>query len=252
MNGERGYPKVKFKTKVAASNVRTIKRRKALQDNPEMQFFRRYLMNLFQAQLMGLHDSILKDSWPEYIAQLKKVDFEKIFINETAVASVSSFAVNCSLFISKLGVDHEFSKRFVRFVYDYYFDGNGKVKRSLDKAEFRTLIYNMTHIIIADSGFYQEYVDDNLWINKFLSNNIDLILDKCNLDIIAEVGLCFKLCRQEHVYTESVLKVDSFVLNNYKDEFLSESMLVKKEHTNCVIMLLFMNIDCWHKGPFVS
>lgn len=252
LNGERDYPRVEFKTKVSASNIRTIKRRKALQDNPEIQFYRRYLMNLFQAQLMGLHHSALKDSWQGYIDQLKRVDFKKIFINETAVASVSSFAVNCALFVSKLSVDENLSKDFVDFVYNYYLDGDGGVKRELDKSEFRTLVYNMTHIIIADSGFYQDYVSDNLWINKFLAKNIDLILSKCNLDIIAEVGLCFKLGRQEKIYSDAVFKVDSYILDKYEGRFINDDYLVKKEHTNCVIMLLFMNIDCWNKGPFVS
>lgn len=250
LDGSKNYPEVKFKGALHSSNKRAIKRRKALQENPEIQFFRRHLMNLFQAKLMGLDSSLLSQEWEGYIDQLREVDFDKFFINEVAVTAISSFAVNCATFISKLEVDSHFADRFVEFVKDYYFSDDYKLLSKLNKPDFRTLVYNLTHIIIADSGFYQNDVSKNLWINKFFANNIDQILEKCNLDIVAEVGLCFKLARQQELYSEAVSKIDDYVLTRFEDSMLETSVLTKKEHTNCVIMLLFWNVVDWHKGPF--
>lgn len=250
LSGSKEYPQVKFNGVLHSSNKRAIKRREALQANPEIQFYRRHLMNLFQAKLMRLDSSLLLNEWGGYIGQLRQIDFEKFFVNEVAVTAISSFAVNCATFISKIEVDSHFADRFVEFVKSYYFDNDFNVRSKLTKSEFRTLVYNLTHIIIADSSFYQDNVSKNLWINKFFANNIDQILEKCNLDIIAEVGLCFKLTNQQELYNVAVTKINDYVLETFDDSMLSAEVIAKKEHTNCVIMLLFWEVSDWHKGPF--
>ncbi|MCC5903052.1 MAG: hypothetical protein JJT87_14155 [Halomonas sp.] len=94
---------------------------------------------------------------------------------------------------------------------------------------------------------------NQLWINEFLSENIDKVLEYCGIDVIAEVGMCFKLARQQNIYAGAVQKIDSHIMKKYNLKTrLSDKFLVKREHTNCLIMLLFMDIEHWHSGPYFS
>ncbi|MCC5903051.1 MAG: DUF3541 domain-containing protein [Halomonas sp.] len=149
---KKAYPKVRIKDN--STNPRNIKRKAVLEEKPEIQFYRRYLMNLFQAHLMEVQKSHLSNDWEGFISYLKEVEFEKVLMNEKAIFGVSSFAVNCAYFVSHLGVDEGFSHKFVDYLKGLYFDSDGTLKVELDKYEFITLIYNLTHIIIAESKFY--------------------------------------------------------------------------------------------------
>ena len=59
-------------------------------------------------------------------------------------------------------------------------------------------IYALTHVVINASSFYQQYVNYNdcSWIFDSYRSNYIQILKKASPDIIAEVGLSYKLCRQ--------------------------------------------------------
>lgn len=249
LKGEADYPAVNFP--LDASNPRVIKRNKALNRNHALQFYRRYLMNLFQAKIMELDKTLLRSEWPGIVGKLTSIDFDEILINESAVKDVSSFAVNTAFFVSYLEVDKNFFNKFVSFCNNLYFDKNKKVYAQLGRDDYVTFVYNLTHIVIAASKFYQDEVDGFDWIFDYFSNNVDKIVTFCGLDAVAEVGLCFKLSKRKKDYSKSISYIERYVVSKYDDKrMLRDSGLVGKEHTNCVIMLLLSDVDKWCKGPY--
>lgn len=248
VNDAGSYPAVRFKK---SKNSRLQRRNEFLEARPEVQFYRRYLMDLFQAKLLNLDKSLLSQEWAGYIDDLKKVDFESIYLDEDVISNVSSFAVNSVFFLSHLGVCHSLKKEFLNYIRGMYFE-DGVVRDGLSNDEFVSLVYSLTHVVIADSKFYQRWVDGYDWIAEFFSNNLDDILSKCSIDVIAEVGVCYKLLSKGVGHESDVLRIKEHILRKYDvDKYLSGKWLGLREHTNCILMLMFKDIKQWCEGPHI-
>ncbi|MGP9625794.1 DUF3541 domain-containing protein [Halomonas sp. AOP42-A1-22] len=250
INDNTAYPDIKLKVK---KNTRLQQRNLFLESRPDIQFYRRYLMDLFQAKLLGLDKSLLSAEWDEYISNLKKVDFNEIYIDEKVVKKVSSFAVNSVFFLSHIGVSQNIKHNFVSFLKTLYLDSEGNPYSDLEKEDYISFIYSLTHVIIAESKYYQSWVEGYDWIIDLFVKELDKILDVCSVDVIAEVGVCFKLTKKDRNFLSSYEKVIDYILYNYNfKESLSPRWLERREHTNCVIMLLFMNVREWRDGPYIN
>lgn len=221
--------------------------------NPEIKFFRRFLENLFHIQSMGLHKGLFKDYWSQSISLIERVDFERLYLDDEMILKVGSFTINAAYFLHHLGVNTTLKDMLIQRVMDVYFDENLELKKDLDKWDYWTFIYNLTHIIIGESMFYQDYVRDQLFVTEYFSKNIDEIIKRSNTDIISEVGLCIKLTKEETRYPGTMKRIEDYLYHTYDfDVMLSSKKRMKKEHNNCVIMLLFYENDTWYKGPDFS
>ncbi|OLQ85734.1 DUF3541 domain-containing protein [Vibrio panuliri] len=69
------------------------------------------------------------------------------------------------------------------------------IDKKLSPQQYGNKLYGMTHIIFADSNYYQKQVNeqDHQWIYDYFRQNIDQILLRAKEDVIAEVGLSFLL-----------------------------------------------------------
>ena len=65
----------------------------------------------------------------------------------------------------------------------------------LSPQQYGNKLYGMTHIIFADSEYYQKQVNekDHQWIYDYFRKNIDEIIVRAKEDVIAEVGIAFLL-----------------------------------------------------------
>ena len=73
------------------------------------------------------------------------------------------------------------------------------------------------------------------------------------MDIIAEVGLCYRLCGRENEHKQSFEKITKHIKEFFAPRDLhNHSFLVKKYHTNYIIMLLFAKNICYARGPLLS
>jgi len=77
-----------------------------------------------------------------------------------------------------------------------YPDGEDSLMRTM---EFKDKIYGLTHIVLADSGYFQRELDASgvAWILDYFEKRLDRILEETKPDIIAEVGLCFLLAGRD-------------------------------------------------------
>ncbi len=66
---------------------------------------------------------------------------------------------------------------------------------TLSTKQYWNKIYGLTHIIFADSQYYQRQIkeDEHQWIYDYFRKNINHILLRCKEDVIAEVGIAFLL-----------------------------------------------------------
>ncbi len=117
--------------------------------------------------------------------------------------------------------------------------------------KFQNKIYGLTHFIICDSHYYQKFASKrkNEWILKILEKEISKIL-KTNVDLIAEVGLCFKLCRKFSSVIEIIEKylVRSF---NWKLKYYpyAGKSLAKAEHRNVLAYMFLKEFKKLYPGP---
>jgi hypothetical protein len=128
----------------------------------------------------------------------------------------------------------------------------------LSMGEFEDKIYGMTHVVIAASDYYQQYLDptEYQWILDYFEENADAILLDTRSDIIAEVGLCFILTGREN--NEIVNRCRTKLLESYNREarmIPSESGsldLEKGEHRNVLAYMLFTLPGDLYQGPLLE
>lgn len=244
------YPEVSFKP---TANVRNAQRNALFESRPELQFFRRYLIDLFHAHSAGLHNTTLSGEWSSLLGTLHFVDFDAIFVDLEVISKISSYAVNSVIFLDRLEVDMGLHRRFLGYLKGAYFEDDLTLAVDLDTKGFSSLIYNLTHVVIAYSGFYQNWVHQSPWIADFFAKSVESIIHRCNHDIIAEVALSLKLMRLDSVHDDAYFRIIDHLLDTYSfDENISGDNLRRREHTNAVILLLFSQVDNWHAGPHAT
>lgn len=85
---------------------------------------------------------------------------------------------------------------FISSFQQAYPDANDK---KLSPQQYGNKLYGMTHIIFADSQYYQKQVSEkqHQWIYDYFRTHIDEILLRAKEDVIAEVGISFLLAGLE-------------------------------------------------------
>lgn len=233
-------------------NSRARIRRTLYKKRPEIEFFNCLFIDLLFAKITHLDKGVLRKEIPEIIKLLKKIDFEKIYLNKEAVIRDNSFTFNSAFILKYLGIQ-DFTDKILALFKLIYFDDKMRLKKPVLRYEYLSLIYSMTHIIISDSGFYERFVRKHHWIIDYFAKNLDEIVKKVTPDILSEVGLCFRLCKKEAFYPKAfkqtlnyLLKVVDFTKLNNKH------YVIKKEHTNSILLLLFNKKFKLHPGPNLS
>lgn len=114
----------------------------------------------------------------------------------------------------------------------------------LSPQQYGNKLYGMTHIIFAESEYYQKQVNekDHQWIYDYYRDNIDEILIRAKEDVIAEVGINFLLAGLENdpvvaktraAIAAAVNKQHGMVPSNTGDFDFS-----KGEHRNVLAIML--------------
>eukprot|EP00451_Oxyrrhis_marina_P037445 CAMPEP_0204384468 /NCGR_PEP_ID=MMETSP0469-20131031/56894_1 /ASSEMBLY_ACC=CAM_ASM_000384 /TAXON_ID=2969 /ORGANISM="Oxyrrhis marina" /LENGTH=520 /DNA_ID=CAMNT_0051377097 /DNA_START=1 /DNA_END=1563 /DNA_ORIENTATION=+ len=166
---------------------------------------------------------------------------------------------NCLYFLRRIGVLDAVEAAWRQYQHVWDLDTLRR-PRKLD-----LYLYGLTHFVLNESIFYQLRIDLEMcyashqvgtaglccayrWILNYFEANIDAILGLANPDIIAEVGLCFKVCSRTSIvvyqrcleYVSSCVRFCSLerrTLLFSKDSDVSRG-LRRSEHSNCVGLLL--------------
>ncbi|MCX6763381.1 MAG: DUF3541 domain-containing protein [Candidatus Moranbacteria bacterium] len=245
------FPKINaadLKTK----NLRKLHRFELYKKNPRIKFFNELAIHMFFLKSFGLAETVLKDDFAELIALLKKEDFKKLYLNEACLKADSSFSFNTLSILKRFKIINLLDKAEL-MLKKMYITGDSTLIRTLPNHELSSLIYSMTHIIIAESGFYDSFVLNHAWIINFLKKNMALLISNLTNDILAEVGLCIRLCKKESYCRKELNMLLNYLWEKSELEKLDNpNFLIENEHPNSILMILFSKKLNLKSGPDIS
>lgn len=180
---------------------------------------------------------------------LSKKDLEGIFLEKELVRLDPSAVANTIYYFQFLGIV-DLEDKLLDFYKENWLNYEPK-----DDIEWNDKVYALTHVIIAGTYFYQRILDKEKfsWILSFFESNIDLIKERTNSDIVAEVGLCFKLCGDKE--NDTIKVASDFVVSRFDHDNdivpreSGEFSLEKAEHRNILSVLLLSSWDELSGGP---
>lgn len=244
---------IQRRAEVFFANLTRNNDRKAVERQKVFKCRKKDLFYLKMIELLHIWDSmgLLSERSAEYAEWkefLGKSDIKSKMLDDDVFRHFSAQLVNFAYqlkFNNVMDITGEFRKKF-----DEVFGDDSR----LDDYMYRNKIYTMTHFIIAASDYYQGFVsaDEFRWILDYFSENMEQILKRTNADIVAEVGLCFRLCR-----IDSGAEIDS-ATEYLLREFDAEKGYIPRmagdhessEHANSVAYMFLKGFDTLHKGPY--
>ncbi|MPW36148.1 DUF3541 domain-containing protein [Vibrio sp. B1Z05] len=122
---------------------------------------------------------------------LKAYPFQALFTDQEMTKAWAAQLANQAYWLKQLQLG-DYVGLFTQTLRRTYPDENDS---QLTTQQYENKIYGMTHLIIADSGYYQRRVNeqDHPWIFKYFKQNIDSIIANTKQDVISEVGISLLL-----------------------------------------------------------
>ncbi|EOX4951954.1 DUF3541 domain-containing protein [Vibrio alginolyticus] len=127
---------------------------------------------------------------------IRRYDFSRYVTDKEMIEAWAAQLANQVYWLRQLG-EQDVVEEFTQTFRNTYPDDKDKM---LSAQQYWNKLYGMTHIIFADSQYYQERVSEkkHQWIYDYFRNNIDTILLRAKEDVIAEVGISFLLAGLDH------------------------------------------------------
>lgn len=124
-------------------------------------------------------------------AILQRHDFTPYVTNQKLIKAWAAQLANQVFWLQQLG-EQDVVAPFIDAFRATYPDN---LDASLTKQQYSNKVYGLTHIIFADSGYYQHPINEQeyQWLYDYLRENIDTIISRTKEDVIAEVGIAFLL-----------------------------------------------------------
>jgi len=126
---------------------------------------------------------------------IRRYDFKRYATDHGMIRAWAAQLANQVYWLRQLG-EQDVVGDFVDAFRQVYPDA---ADAELSDQQFANKLYGMTHLVLADSGYYQRQVDESghQWIYDYFRTHIDVILSRAKEDVIAEVGICFLLAGLE-------------------------------------------------------
>lgn len=229
-------------------------RKKLLEKRREFVFASELLETAYQIHTVGMDKTQLLNQFERVRNYLQRINFKEFLLDSQVVRYYAPQAVNYIYYLKFLNIadfETEFEAEF-KEVFPSQKDSG------LDEIEYENKLYGLTHFIIAGSDYYQNYVSAKKyqWILDYFDRHIEQILARSKPDVIAEIGLCFKLCGQKNH------RVVALTQRKIRGTFDSKQGLIppqkgkanldKSEHRNIIAYLLLTDFDRLYPGPYLS
>lgn len=222
------------------------------QRNPKVKLYLDVLQYLIYVDKFNLWKLFISGKKKALLDVFKREDFEKLFLNKEAIRTNGSYIFNSLAVLNSLEIC-DLTEKAVAILKDIYLDEKFLIKKNLSVDDLISLLYSLTHIIIADTLYYEKYCRKYDWIIDFFSKNLEVVIKNSTNDLLAEIGTCFKLCKKENKFNKEFLKIKKLVYSNFSLKKISdEKMIIAREHTNSIICLLFSDNLKFFSGPDLS
>jgi len=233
------------------SQMRTKSWIKYYKKVPPLRFYQKLIFYLNKFREYQVNQVLNSPPYSQAINLLKNVDLEKYFLNQELIRVIPGQTTNYIFWLERLKI----ANLFPAF--------SEQLKNTLSQMEFKNQAYALTHVIIADSDYYQQFVEPQKypWIIDFLAKNLKAVLTTNNKDLIAETGVTFKLVQSHPDLVEKIKSYLRSLFNPKKGYFGSlpcaalvrgKKNLEDLEHTNVLAILLFSNWSKLYPGPKIE
>lgn len=223
------------------------RRRKYYQRHPRVLYNEELIETLFQLKSLA--------SWPagsEQIIQYCRFQDFSYFFSQSSLEDNNYFAANLVYYLKYLKLA-DLETKFIRAWKKYYLRS-----RAEEDYQYWNKIYGLTHIIFAASYYYQRLVPAAKfqWVFNYFDKNLTEILKRAHLDIICEVGLCYKLAGQSK--NQNYLKISQIIKEQFdfkrgyfilRPEVKDYDKFYRCAHTNIIAYLILKKFDRLYPGP---
>lgn len=228
---------------------RKMRRLSLYSSMPEYLTYRKAVFHLLKIKNYKMKNLLREPIYKESINILRTIDFKRYILKDNVIRRDPSQNINMVYWLCELGI-MDIKEDFKKILFKV-FPLSGPSKNDL---EFQNHIYAYTHIIIAESRFYQIFPKKGTELSKivnFLSSNLDLILTRGSTDMVAEVGVALRLMQDN----DRESQIESFLVSRYNGKYIKMGNyrnLNKLQHTNMLAIMYLMNFRKLHEGPYVS
>ncbi|RBM28979.1 DUF3541 domain-containing protein [Vibrio tarriae] len=198
------YAQKRLKNYQQSDDERTQRRFAATQTMPEYLYLGIDLLgSMARANEYGLQHK--EDAKLRQV--IRRYDFTPYATERAMIEAWAAQLANQVYWLRQLG-EQDVVEPFIQAFRDTYPDQRD---RELNDQQYGNKLYGMTHIIFADSEYYQHSVSQqqHQWIYDYFRANIETILLRAKPDIVAEVGISFLLAGLED--DPVVLKTRQFI-----------------------------------------
>lgn len=213
-------------------------------------FYRSVLEKTYQLYSYNMAGKMGKD-YDQVIKHFSEVKWEDLLLNPELIKEFASKLANYCNYLKLMGIV-DLEDEYIRVFRKVFMNSKDS---ALTKIEYQNKIYGLTHIILASTGYLQQDVPAKkyTWILDYFEKNIEEIISRTKVDVIAEVGLCFTLCgRKNHkvVALTQQCMVDAFDPKQGLIPFGKRKVnLRKSEHRNIIAYLLLTDFKKFYPGP---
>lgn len=232
--------------------AKKIKRARVLEKWRSMIFANRLLFLAFQIKSLGLHETpSAGKAYEKVTAYLGSLPYREFLLDPQVIRYSASRTTNLVYYLKFLGIADLEAGYTSAFQKVFFITGDA----FLDPLTYTNKLYGMTHFIIADSNFYQNFVsaEKHAWILTYFSNHWSEILEHGNPDIIAEVAVCFKLSgKHSHPV---VLQAQRFLARRFDarqgliPSLKEDKTLEDLEHRNIMAVMALTDFPRLFPGP---
>ncbi|WP_260261083.1 DUF3541 domain-containing protein [Vibrio intestinalis] len=244
------YSEKRLAKYVGETDERSLRRYNVTKHNPEYLYLGVSLLgSMARADEYGLkhhQDNKLRQV-------IRRYDFNRYATDPEMIRAWAAQLANQVFWLKQLG-EQDVVEPFITAFRQTYPDAKDS---KLSTQQFGNKIYGMTHIIFADSEYYQRQVSEkqHQWIYDYFRTHIDTILLRAKEDVIAEVGISFLLAGlEDDPVVEKTRAAIAKSINKEKGMIPSVSGdfdLSYGEHRN-VLAIMLLDWQQVNQGPSID
>jgi len=181
-------------------------------------------------------------------------DYTHYFSNPLMIQAWAAQLANVAVWVKLLGGD-DYSDEFTHAMQQVYPHGQDHL---LGVQQYQNKLYGLTHIILANSEYYQRTIkrSDFAWIFDYFDDHIDTIVARASVDVIAEVGIAYLLAEEfDHPALE---KTKRSIAQQYDATYqmipshTGEFNIASGSHRNILSIMLLSSPRKLYPGPWLS
>lgn len=232
------------------AQAKHVNRAKALEPWAEMIFATRLAFLMTQIQSFGLEEAAAPE-FEEVRGYLGNLPWAAFLLNPEVIRAYASRTSNAVYYLKDLGLADLEAVYLERFR-----EAFAKRAEATDSVDLLNEIYGLTHIVIADAGYYQRTVDAEKfgWILDNFKARLPEIMNGTTPDVVAEVAVCFRLAGR---HDDPVVKAVQAYLMERFDRFRNiipssrgkHKSLGRLEHRNILAYLALADYKGFYSGP---